>query len=160
MLTKDPQPIQSRIMNFADRYVTTIAAALDQQETNIWKIVADYLSSGQISQVRELADRWVIDHPGQPFVAEARLAEFSQDNSSRGKDPSITQLSSSLLTIVSISPVKNLDPAVQQVRESPQRLLHTFPFNLYAMENPNSLTDFPVDTTYSPDADQNIGLSL
>jgi hypothetical protein len=92
--------------------ILTVARA---QEAIIWGLAANYLTADQIAELHQLVDQWRLEHPGQRFVATARLADFSERPQANAGG---VNLANDLFKLIKLDPFTGLDPAVKQVEES------------------------------------------
>jgi len=114
---------------FGQETADAIAAALEIQEADIWRVAGAYLTPAQIAELRQLAARWRAEHPQQRYIAGARLADFPESRSGGGAAAGAVgvagaaagaaqQIAGGVFELVSLDPFHGLDPAVKEIAES------------------------------------------
>ena len=85
-------------------------------ETAAWKLVDGVLSQQHVDQLHQLISQWRANHPDVRSVAYIHFRDFAQ-NTAAGTDKAG---SGSLLSLVGIDPLSNLDPAVKEIAQTRQ----------------------------------------
>jgi hypothetical protein len=101
-------------------------------ETLSWELVADVLNEGQKQQLRSLIDTWRARNPKVEAVAYIHFASFAQSIEQPGQ-----RLDTSLLSLVGLDPLANLNPAVHQIaqtRELAERAIYYAQRSPYLLE--------------------------
>jgi hypothetical protein len=94
-----------------------IVAAYKDQEASAWRIGKRVFTDAQQQQLTRVIAWWRKAHPDQRYIAGVRLQAFS-------KDRAVTALAQedagpgSLLALVGLDPLANLDPTVREVQRS------------------------------------------
>ncbi len=114
-LTRESLEIPSLKQAIGPQNYELFAQTLTAQEADIWGIAGDYLSQGQIEELRAAAKRWQEAHPNQEFIGGARLADFPESKETKNAG---RQIADSIFGLVRLDPFTGLDPAVRQVEES------------------------------------------
>ncbi|SPP66284.1 hypothetical protein [Nitrospira lenta] len=93
------------------------AAALDevyrQLETRSWELVGQAISSVQQQQLRALIDDWRTHHPHIEAVPYTHFSEFARSTAEPDKPLDI-----SLLPLLGLDPLSELDPAVREIAQT------------------------------------------
>ena len=87
-------------------------------EAGAWKLVDGVLSPEQVVKLRDLITAWRTQNPEVRSVAYIHFRDFAA--SFRSTDQNIAASSGSLLSIVGIDPLGNLDPAVKEIAQTRQ----------------------------------------
>jgi hypothetical protein len=106
---------------FSPATADAMVATLKVQEADVWRIAGTYLTSAQVEELRQLAAQWRQKHPGQRYIAGARLADFAEAKRPAvvgGPADPVAQVAGSALGLVSLDPFHGLDPALKEVEES------------------------------------------
>jgi hypothetical protein len=93
-------------------------------ETNVWRVVEDVLTPGQIEEVHDILREYERKFPDLRYVAAARLPELVQKLGKERTEPNARQ-SGSLFGLLYLNPLAGLDPttqAIQQTRLLAQRI--------------------------------------
>jgi hypothetical protein len=86
-------------------------------EAGAWQLVDGVLTPEQVVKLRELITQWRAQHPHVRSVAYIHFRDFAE---SFGPSSKNTAGSASLLSIVGIDPLSNLDPAVKEIAQTRQ----------------------------------------
>ena len=115
------------------------AVLLTQQslEKEAWELVAGVLTPQQDKQLRQLIAQWRAEHPQVRAVAYIHFRDFAE---AFGPAQTGSQASSSLLSIVGIDPLSNLDPAVKELAQTRQLAERA----IYYMQRAPDLLDMQV----------------
>jgi hypothetical protein len=107
-------------------------------ETEAWKLVeGGVLSQEHVDQLHQLIAQWRAKHPDVRSVAYIHFRDFAQ-----GAAPGNAQAGSgSLLSIVGIDPLSNLDPAVKEIAQTRQLAERA----IYYMQRVPDLLDMQVE---------------
>jgi hypothetical protein len=106
-------------------------------EAAAWKLVDEVLSQGQVDQLQQLISQWRTQHPDVRSVAYIHFRDFAQ-----GVAPGANNAgSASLLSIVGIDPLSNLDPAVKEIAQTRQLAERA----IYYMQRAPDLLDMQVE---------------
>lgn len=96
-----------------------------QYEGEIWKIADDVLSEEQLGQLRNLIQEWRDTHPDQRAASFVSICDYAKE---RWHSPvPETENSRSLLRMVYLDPLSNLDPTTRQIaqtRDLAERLIY------------------------------------
>jgi hypothetical protein len=85
-------------------------------ESEAWKLLPGVLNDAQITQLREIIDRWRAKHPNVRYVAYVNFRDFA---SSVGVPVAGEQgQSGSLFSMLGVDPFSALDPAVRELAQS------------------------------------------
>jgi hypothetical protein len=102
---------------FGKESADAVAATLEVQEADVWRIADSYFSHEQIGELHHLAARWRSEHPDQRYVAGARLADFPESKAGGGGGFA-QPIAGSIFGLVTLDPFHGLDPAVKEVAQS------------------------------------------
>jgi len=100
---------------FGPSHAAAIRAELKEQERDIWELASTYLTSEQITELKDIVTRWRQENPNQIYVAGARLADFPEGKPSSA---AAQQLANSVFNLIRLDPFGGLDPAIQEVERS------------------------------------------
>ena len=87
-------------------------------EAGAWQLLNGQLTDEQLAQLHQLITQWRAQHPHVQSVAYIHFREFA-----RAVNPAATESTSgagSLLSVVGIDPLANLDPAVKEIAQTRQ----------------------------------------
>lgn len=112
MLLQSPQTEST----FGPERTAALIAAYQTQEAAAWRMGARVYTQAQLDQLRELIAAWRRENPTARYIAGVRLEDFARDRRlSISTEP---QKSESLLALVGLDPLSNLDPTVREVERS------------------------------------------
>lgn len=86
-------------------------------EAEAWQLVQGVLTPEQIASLHQTITQWRAKHPNVNAVAYIHFRDFAQGTGPAGQNNAST---ASLLAIVGIDPLSNLDPAVQEIAQTRQ----------------------------------------
>jgi hypothetical protein len=112
MLLEDAQTQST----FGPERAAALVAAYKDQETKAWRMGARVYSPDQLDQLRELITEWRQQNPNQRYIAGVRLEDFARDR--RNSVVEESRKVNSLLALVGLDPLANLDPTVREVQRS------------------------------------------
>jgi hypothetical protein len=107
-------------------------------EAGAWQLVDGVLTPQQVARLHELIDQWRAQHPHVRAVAYIHFRDFAEAFGPSNKDAAGP---SSLLSIVGIDPLSNLDPAVQEIAQTRQLAERA----IYYMQRAPDLLDMQVE---------------
>jgi hypothetical protein len=113
MILEDPWAAESLGPEKAARVV----AAYKEQETKAWRIAEHVFAPDQQKDLRAIIEKWRKDHPTQRYIAGVRLEDFARDRGTVDLGPDQSG-PGSLLALVGLDPLANLDPTVREVQRS------------------------------------------
>ncbi len=113
MILEDPWTADT----FGAAKAAHLVAVFQEQEAAAWRIADHVFTPAQQKDLRSLIAQWRKDHPDQRYIAGVRLEDFARD---RGTITLTEDQSGpgSLLALVGLDPLANLDPTVQEVQRS------------------------------------------
>lgn len=112
MILQDPWAPETLGSEKARRMIVTY----EEQEAAAWRIAEHVYTPQQQKDLRVLIAQWREDHPNQRYIAGIRLEDFARERGSIDlKDQSSP---GSLLALVGLDPLSNLDPTVREVQRS------------------------------------------
>jgi hypothetical protein len=106
-------------------------------ETEAWQLTKGVLSQEQADQLRRLIAQWRAKHPEVRSVAYIHFRDFAQGAASGAQNAG----GGSLLSIVGIDPLSNLDPAVKEIAQTRQLAERA----IYYMQRAPDLLDMQVE---------------
>ncbi len=124
-----------------DRYGTRAKAVQETHrslEVGAWQLVNGWLTQEQVAKLHELIDQWRAQHPHVRAVAYIHFRDFAE---AFGRPSQDTSGSASLLSIVGIDPLSNLDPAVKEITQTRQLAERA----IYYMQRAPDLLDMQVE---------------
>ena len=124
-----------------DRYGARAKAVQDTHrslEAGAWQLVDGVLTPQQVAKLHELIDQWRAQHPHVRAVAYIHFRDFAE---AFGPANTNTSGSASLLSIVGIDPLSNLDPAVKEIAQTRQLAERA----IYYMQRAPDLLDMQVE---------------
>ncbi len=107
-------------------------------EVGAWQLVTGWLTQEQVAGLHQLIDQWRAQHPDVRAVAYIHFRDFAEAFGRAGQD---TSAPSSLLSIVGIDPLSNLDPAVKEITQTRQLAERA----IYYMQRAPDLLDMQVE---------------
>ena len=107
-------------------------------ESEAWQLVDGILTPEQRGKLRELVTQWRAQHPNVKAVAYIHFRDFAE--SFGIPETAAAGGSSSLLSIVGIDPLSNLDPAVKEIAQTRQLAERA----IYYMQRTPDLLDMQV----------------
>jgi len=107
-------------------------------EAGAWELVAGVLTPEQVARLHELIDQWRAQHPHVRAVAYIHFRDFAEAFGPSNQDAAGP---SSLLSIVGIDPLSNLDPAVKEIAQTRQLAERA----IYYMQRAPDLLDMQVE---------------
>lgn len=126
MLLQTPQTEST----FGPERTAALIAAYQAQEAAAWRMGARVYTQEQLDQLRELINLWRRENPTARYIAGVRLEDFARDRRlSISTDPQKTE---SLLSLVGLDPLANLDPTVREVERSRLLAERVFFYTQYA----------------------------
>jgi hypothetical protein len=115
-----------------------VQATYRSLEAEAWQLVNGVLTAEQIAGLHEAITKWRAQHPNVRAVAYIHFRDFARSVSSGDQTSAGT---SSLLSIVGIDPLSNLDPAVQELAQTRQLAERA----IYYMQRAPDLLDMQVE---------------
>jgi hypothetical protein len=106
-------------------------------ETEAWKLVDGVLGREHVDQLHQLISQWRTQHPDVRSVAYIHFRDFAQGGAAGAQSAG----SGSLLSIVGIDPLSNLDPAVKEIAQTRQLAERA----IYYMQRAPDLLDMQVE---------------
>ena len=94
-----------------------VQATYRSLEAEAWQLVNGVLTEHQIAGLHEAINKWRAQHPNVRAVSYIRFRDFAEAMAS---SPQVNTGSGSLLALVGIDPLSNLDPAVQEIAQTRQ----------------------------------------
>lgn len=123
-------PYGARVRNIQETYRSL--------ETETWQLVETVLTPEQVTSLHQSINQWRAQHPNVQAVAYIHFRDFAQGTGpGGGKNPG----TGSLLGIVGIDPLSNLDPAVQEIAQTRQLAERA----IYYMQRAPDLLDMQVE---------------
>jgi hypothetical protein len=115
-----------------------VQTAYRSLEAEAWELVSGMLTEEQVASLHKTIDLWRAKHPNVRAVAYVHFRDFAlaaspSDQASAG--------SGSLLSMVGIDPLSNLDPAVQEIAQTRQLAERA----IYYMQRAPDLLDMQVE---------------
>ena len=107
-------------------------------EDGAWQLVNGVLTPEQVAKLRELIVQWRAQHPQVRSVAYIHFRDFAE---AFGPTQQGSAGPSSLLSIVGIDPLSNLDPAVKEIAQTRQLAERA----IYYMQRAPDLLDMQVE---------------
>jgi hypothetical protein len=107
-------------------------------EAGAWQLVNGTLTDEQVAQLHQLISQWRAQHPHMMSVAYIHFRDFARAASPAGGN---TSSAGSLLSVVGIDPLANLDPAVQEIAQTRQLAERT----IYYLQRSPDLLDMQVE---------------
>jgi len=107
-------------------------------EDGAWQLVNGVLTPEQVAKLRELIVQWRAQHPQVRSVAYIHFRDFAE---AFGPAQQNTAGPASLLSIVGIDPLSNLDPAVKEIAQTRQLAERA----IYYMQRAPDLLDMQVE---------------
>jgi len=107
-------------------------------EDGAWQLVNGVLTPEQVTKLRELIVQWRAEHPQVRSVAYIHFRDFAE---AFGPTQQGNAGPSSLLSIVGIDPLSNLDPAVKEIAQTRQLAERA----IYYMQRAPDLLDMQVE---------------
>jgi hypothetical protein len=86
-------------------------------EAGAWQLLNGQLTDEQVAQLHQLIAQWRAQHPDVRSVAYIHFRDFAKAAAPAGGG---TSGSASLLSVVGIDPLSNLDPAVKEIAQTRQ----------------------------------------
>jgi hypothetical protein len=118
-------------------HVRAIQETYRSLEKEAWQLVQGVLTPEQVTSLHQSINQWRAQHPDVRAVAYIHFRDFAQGAGPGGS----TSGSASLLGIVGIDPLSNLDPAVQEIAQTRQLAERA----IYYMQRAPDLLDMQVE---------------
>ncbi|HEY1873526.1 MAG TPA: hypothetical protein VGG67_03885 [Steroidobacteraceae bacterium] len=115
-----------------------VQATYRSLEAEAWQLVNGVLTEEQIAGLHQAISKWRAQHPNVRAVAYIHFRDFAV---SAGSGDQTSTGTSSLLSIVGIDPLSNLDPAVQELAQTRQLAERA----IYYMQRAPDLLDMQVE---------------
>lgn len=112
MLLEEPQTLAT----FGPERTAVLVAGYKDQEAKAWRMGARVFSPEYLQELRELITVWRQQNPTQRYIAGVRLEDFARDR--RVAAVATAKGPGSLLALVGLDPLSNLDPTVREVQRS------------------------------------------
>ncbi len=112
MILEDPWAPETLGPEKARRMIATY----EEQEAAAWRIADHIYTSQQQKDLRAIIAQWRNEHPNQRYIAGVRLEDFARERG--GVDVKDQSSPGSLLALVGLDPLANLDPTVREVQRS------------------------------------------
>ena len=126
MLLQSPQTEAT----YGPERAAALVAAYQAQEAAAWRMGARVYTQTQLDQLRELIALWRRENPGARYIAGVRLEDFARDR--RLSISTVPQKNESLLALVGLDPLSNLDPTTREVERSRLLAERVFFYTQYA----------------------------
>ncbi len=107
-------------------------------EAGAWQLVSGWLTQEQVAQLHQLIDKWRAQHPDVRAVAYVHFRDFAE---AFGRASHDTSGPASLLSIVGIDPLSNIDPAVKEITQTRQLAERA----IYYMQRAPDLLDMQIE---------------
>jgi hypothetical protein len=116
----------------------SVQATYRSLEAEAWQLVQGVLTEEQVASLHQTITQWRAQHPNVRAVAYIHFRDFAQGSGSGGQS---SAGSASLLSMVGIDPLSNLDPAVQEIAQTRQLAERA----IYYMQRTPDLLDMQVE---------------
>ncbi|MBV8307242.1 MAG: hypothetical protein JO274_07165 [Gammaproteobacteria bacterium] len=123
--------------SYGDR-ARNVQATYRSLEDESWQMVQGVLTPEQIATLRQTITQWRAQHPNVSAVAYIHFRDFAH-GSAPGDQAS--ESAGSLLSVVGIDPLSNLDPAVQELAQTRQLAERA----IYYMQRAPDLLDMQIE---------------
>ncbi len=90
-----------------------VLAVAKRLEADAWQMAGKALTPSQVTDLRQVVEAWIEEHPDQYYVGWVRLGDIAAQ---QGRAGSTFKLPANLLGLFAIDPLAGLDPVTQELR--------------------------------------------